>query len=287
MISKLLRTGVKTGLALWLVALPASAQEEAKPNQSEEPPPAAALPAGTRIPLVLENTINTKNARVGDRLYFQTIYPVVVNSRILIPAGSYVRGSVTFAKRPGRIKGRGELHVRFEELTLPNGYTVDLQASLAGAGTTGNEEVNREEGGIKGEGSKGEDVRTVATTTSAGAGIGAIAGRGKGAAIGAGGGGAGSHPAGARARARSAARHHGRNCPRSPAETRSSPGAVRLDRTRSCSVRPHPATPAAQPASPPHPFLSCSRFVRSVPAFPLLYPPKSGIIAPFFHNILE
>ncbi|MCH8948741.1 MAG: TrbI/VirB10 family protein [Candidatus Acidiferrales bacterium] len=186
MLPSTVRAGLTAGLALWLVALPASAQEKAKSTQREEPPPAAVLPAGTRIPLVLENTINTKNARVGDRLYFQTIYPVVVNNRILIPAGSYVRGSVTFTKRPGRIKGRGELHVRFEELTLPNGYTVDLQASLAGVGTTGNEEVNREEGGIKGEGSKGEDVRTVATTTSAGAGIGAIAGRGKGVAIGAG-----------------------------------------------------------------------------------------------------
>ena len=286
MLPSTVRAGLTAGLALWLVALPASAQEEAKSTQREEPPPAAVLPAGTRIPLVLENTIKTKNARVGDRLYFQTIYPVGVNNRILIPAGSYVRGSVTFTKRPGRIKGRGELHVRFEELTLPNGYTVDLQASLAGVGTTGNEEVNREEGGIKGEGSKGEDVRTVATTTSAGAGIGALAGRGKGVALGAGVG-AGSHPADARARARPAARHHGRNCPRPPAGTRPSPGAVRLDRTRNCSVRPHPATPAAQPASSPHSVLSCSRFVRSVPVFPLPYPPKSGIIALFFHYILE
>ncbi|MFB3141112.1 MAG: hypothetical protein ACE1Z1_07955, partial [Candidatus Acidiferrales bacterium] len=83
MLPSTVRAGLTAGLALWLVALPASAQEEAKSTQSEEQPPAAVLPAGTRIPLVLENTINTKNARVGDRLYFQTIYPVVVNNRIL------------------------------------------------------------------------------------------------------------------------------------------------------------------------------------------------------------
>lgn len=189
MISKLLRTGVAAGLALWLSCLPTGAQQdqrEATIKQSEEQPAGVVLPAGTRIPLVLENSVNTKNAAVGDRLYFQTIYPVVLNGRILIPVGSYVRGSVTFAKRPGRIKGRGELHVRFEEMTLPNGYTVDLQASLAGAGTTGNEEVDRKEGGVKGESSKGQDARTIGTTTSAGAGVGAIAGRGKGVAIGAG-----------------------------------------------------------------------------------------------------
>ena len=134
--------------------------------------------------MVLQNSVNTKNARVGDQLYFQTIYPVVVNNRILIPVGSYVRGSVTFAKRPGRIKGRGELYVRFDELTLPNGYTVKLQASLSNAGTVNNEEVNREEGGIKSDSSKAEDIGTVATSGAAGVGIGAAIGRGSGKGMG-------------------------------------------------------------------------------------------------------
>lgn len=118
MLPSTVRAGLTAGLALWLTALPLAAQEEAKSNQREEPRAGPVLPAGTRIPMVLQNSVNTKNARVGDQLYFQTIYPVVANNRILIPVGSYVRGSVTFTKRPGRIKGRGELHVRFDELTL-------------------------------------------------------------------------------------------------------------------------------------------------------------------------
>jgi type IV secretion system protein VirB10 len=144
------------------------------------------VPVGTHLPLVLQNTISTKTAAAGDPVYFETIYPVVVKGRILIPVGSYVRGTVTHAKRPGRIKGRGELHVRFDELTLPNGYTVNLSASLANAGANQGEEVDREEGRIKGDSSKGRDVGTVATATATGAGIGAIAGEGKGLAIGAG-----------------------------------------------------------------------------------------------------
>ena len=44
----------------------------------------------------------------------------------MIQPGSYVPGSVTQVKRPGRVKGRGELYVHFDSLTLPNGVTRDF-----------------------------------------------------------------------------------------------------------------------------------------------------------------
>ena len=145
------------------------------------------IPAGTHLPLVLQNSVNTKTAAPGDSLYFETIYPVVVENRILIPVGSFVRGSLTEVKRPGRVKGRGELHVRFDELTLPNGYTVKLTASLASAGAGQGEEVQREEGVVKGDSTKADDLGTVATTTGTGAGLGGLtSGSRKGVGIGAG-----------------------------------------------------------------------------------------------------
>jgi len=110
----------------------------------------------------------------------------VLENRILIPAGSYVQGEILEAKRPGRVKGRGELHVRLNTMILPNGYTVSFNAVPTNAGTGGNESVE-EEGKIKGDTDKTSDVGTVLKTTGAGAGIGAIATRtGKGAGIGAG-----------------------------------------------------------------------------------------------------
>ena len=165
---------------------PAEAETPEKVAETREPE-TITIPVGTHLPLVLQNTVSTKTAVEGDPVYFETIYPVVVNNRIVIPVGSYVRGAITHVKRPGRVKGRGELHVRFDELTLPNGYTIKFSASLANTGANQGEEVDREEGRIKSDSTKGEDVRTVATTTAAGAGIGAIAGQsGKGTAIGAG-----------------------------------------------------------------------------------------------------
>lgn len=192
MLSAFIRGVLITGLVGAVLVLPLPAQTEAtapEPGPGSQAPPAAEpflLPVGTHIPLVLQNSVNTKSAAVGDRLYFETIYPVVVENRVVIPVGSFVRGSVTHVKRPGRIKGRGELHVRFDELILPNGYSVNLSASLASAGTADNEEVDRREGGVKSDSTKGEDISTVATAGTVGAGIGAIAGRGKGTAIGAG-----------------------------------------------------------------------------------------------------
>ena len=168
-----------------------------EPPEAEKPAKAAAasqpdaktitIPVGTRLPLVLQNTVNTKTAAVGDSLYFESVYPVVISNRILIPVGSFVRGTVTQVKRPGRVKGRGEMHVRFEELTLPNGYTVKLSASLATTGARQKEEVNRGEGGIKSDTTKGQDVKTIGATTGAGVGIGSATtrGSGKGAGIGA------------------------------------------------------------------------------------------------------
>jgi hypothetical protein len=155
-------------------------------------PPAAAPPvaasqadgytldAGTRVALCLINSIGTKHSQQGDRVYLETAFPVLANGRIVIPVGSWVAGTVTEVKKPGRVKGRGELYIRFDTLTLPNGVTRDLRSRMDGmdAGSTG--ELDRAEGKVKSEGNKAGDLRTVAETTGAGASVGAIAGNAAG-----------------------------------------------------------------------------------------------------------
>jgi hypothetical protein len=144
------------------------------------------VPTGTHIPLVLHNGISTRSARPGDPVYFETLFPVMVDGKVAIPAGSYISGEVTESKRPGRVKGRGELAIRLTTMILPNSYMVNLNASPSNAGTGGGETVNNE-GKVVGDTDKASDVGTVVKSTAAGAGIGAIAGRsGEGAGIGAG-----------------------------------------------------------------------------------------------------
>src|SRR6266478_8026976 len=165
-----------------------SAPPPVPPAQKAEPTPSGkkvSVPAGTRLAVVLENGISTRSARAGDSLYFHTAFPVTQNNQIVIPVGSYLRGSLMESKRPGRVKGRGEFRLRLESLIFPNGYTVDLLAAPRSA-DTGGKETTDSEGKVTGSGGKGKDAGTVATTTATGAGIGAIAGGGKGAGIGAG-----------------------------------------------------------------------------------------------------
>ena len=173
-------------------AAPANASPAQLSSTSASPAPAVpapkyfTVPSGTRLPLVLHNAISTRSARPGDPVYLETLFPVVIDSRILIPAGSYVSGEITEAKRPGRIHGRGEIKIKLDNLILPNGYQASFNASPTDAGTGGNESVGKE-GAIQGDSNKGQDAGTVLETTAAGAGLGGIVGQsGRGAGIGAG-----------------------------------------------------------------------------------------------------
>jgi hypothetical protein len=144
------------------------------------------VPTGTKLPLILHNAITTRNAHAGDPLYLETLFPIVLNNKILIPAGSYVQGEILDAKRPGKVKGRGEMQIRLNTMILPNGYTVNFNAVPTNAGTGGDESVDKE-GKIQGDTDKTTDAGTIVKGTAIGAGIGGIATRtGAGAGIGAG-----------------------------------------------------------------------------------------------------
>lgn len=140
------------------------------------------VPAGTRIPLGLIKSISTRSAAPGDRVYLETLFPIVIDNKVVIPPGSHVLGTVTASKRPGRMKGKGELHIRFDSLILPNGVTRSFLARVGGLDGGLREGLDREEGIVKGDSDKGEDVMTVAGTTITGGSIGTMGGLAAGSA---------------------------------------------------------------------------------------------------------
>ena len=139
-------------------------------------PPEFTVESGTKVPLSLINSISTKHSSEGDRVYLETVFPVLVNGRIVVPVGSYVAGTVTQLKKPGRVKGRGELYVRFDSLTLPNGVTRDFHGRIGAMDGSNKDELDRSEGKVRSEGNKGGDARTIGEAGAAGASIGTIAG---------------------------------------------------------------------------------------------------------------
>jgi type IV secretion system protein VirB10 len=131
---------------------------------------------GTKIPLSMINSVSTKHAAEGDRIYLESVFPILVDGKIVIPPGSYVAGTVTQVKRPGRIRGRGELYVRFDSLTLPNGVTRDFRARMGALDGRATEDLDKDEGKLRSEGNKGGDAQRVGEAAAAGASVGAISG---------------------------------------------------------------------------------------------------------------
>jgi type IV secretion system protein VirB10 len=148
---------------------------------------------GAHILLNMINSISTKTALVGDRIYLETAFPVIANGRIVIPQGSWVTGTITEVKRPGRAKGKGQLQVKFDSIVLPNGSARNFNADIGALDARNSESLKREENKINGPGDKKGDVGTVVRTAEAGtvigSGIGAASGSlARGAGIGVAGG---------------------------------------------------------------------------------------------------
>lgn len=136
--------------------------------------------AGTHVLLSMVNSVSTKQAVAGDRIYLQTAFPILSGGRIVIPQGSWVTGTITEVKRPGRVKGRGELQVRFDSLVLPNGVSRDFRADLGALDGRNDGTLKREESKVNGAGDKKGDVGQVVTTTAEGAAIGTAVGAASG-----------------------------------------------------------------------------------------------------------
>ncbi len=149
---------------------------------------AAQIPQGAHVLLRMENSISTRTAQEGDYVYLRTASPVAVEGQIAVPAGSYVQGVVTQSKRSGRVKGRAELAIRLETLTLASGKSFKFAPHLSSveSGETGQKVVGKE-GAIQQSNDYSKDAQRIAILAGSGAGLGGLTDRSwKGAGIGAG-----------------------------------------------------------------------------------------------------
>lgn len=180
----------------WLVALgcaaPLPAQSSSSPT-TPAPAPAAAppadvftVPAGERLILELQDSLNTRNSRKGDEVHFVTVNETLVGYQVVIPRGSSVRATLIKVKRPGRAGRGGQMQLRFEEIILPDGTTLPLPATLVRAGFF---DVKKDRAGASvrsegGGGGAGRNAATVAVNAGQGALVGVLLGGGQGAAVG-------------------------------------------------------------------------------------------------------
>ena len=103
--------------------VPASDQspQPSKPSAFQPAPvpaPPIDIPAGTPVRVRLNQTIDTKRNRPGDRFEARLISPILVNGQLVVPGGTTFEGHVTEAKPSGRFKGRALLGVELDSFRL-------------------------------------------------------------------------------------------------------------------------------------------------------------------------
>jgi hypothetical protein len=89
------------------------------------------LPEGTEIQVRLEQPLSSKTAQVEDRVEASVALPVQLDGRVVLPAGTRVRGVVSGVQRAERPVKGGRLDLRFDSIYLDDRTRKDLRASVA------------------------------------------------------------------------------------------------------------------------------------------------------------
>lgn len=126
------------------------------------------IPDTTVLDVTLDTSLASDTSRAEDAVRGTLDSPVVIDEVTVIPSGSALTGHVTGAKESGKIKGRAELGLRFDRVSV-GAVTYDISTKPLY---------------YVAEGTKKDDAVKIGIGAAAGAMIGAITGGKKGAAIG-------------------------------------------------------------------------------------------------------
>jgi hypothetical protein len=126
------------------------------------------IPVGTEIDVRIQSELTSDNAQVEDRFEATTVVDLYEGERVLIPAGSMMRGLVTSVNRASRTDRKGSLTVTFNQITV-RGRSYPMRGTVTEA--------------IESEGIRGEAAR-IGAGSAVGAIIGGIIGGVKGALLG-------------------------------------------------------------------------------------------------------
>jgi hypothetical protein len=149
-------------------------------------PTVVVVPVGTNLKVRLNDTLSSKNARVGDKFTVTVLDPVKYNE-------ATVHGHISSIKKSGKVTGRTTMNLAFNSIELSNGKKGTLHGYVTRV--YGSEGQADSEGGVQSKSRGKQAVKRGGIGAAGGAIIGGIAGGGKGAAIGliiGGAGGAGS-----------------------------------------------------------------------------------------------
>ena len=141
---------------------------DSRPSTSTSSTRRTTIPAGQEIDVRLERPLSSETAQVEDRFEATTVVDMYDGNRVIIPAGSSVRGIVSSVNKAGHIDRRGSMTLSFDQVTV-RGRDYRMRGVVTQA---------LESGGFK------DDAAKIGAGSAVGAIIGGIIGGGKGALIG-------------------------------------------------------------------------------------------------------
>jgi hypothetical protein len=147
--------------------------------------PANALPVGTLIKTRLLDELSTKSTAEGSEWQAELIEPLTRDGKVLIPAGSILRGKVTEVVGGKRINGQAAIHLTTIAVVLPDGSTRGLHAQVIDTSLYHQTKVDSE-GTILHRSNKKMEAGVLGLTTGSGAAAGALIAGVPGALVGAG-----------------------------------------------------------------------------------------------------
>ena len=145
------------------------------------------VPVGTDLKVRINDTLSSKDSRIGDRFTATVIDPSRFDEARL-------SGHISSIQKSGKIKGRTSMNLAFDSVELRDGRRGVLHGYVTRVYGEGSGRAD-EEGGVESGSRTKQTVKRAGIGATVGAIVGGIAGGGKGAAIGliiGGAGGAGS-----------------------------------------------------------------------------------------------
>jgi hypothetical protein len=137
------------------------------------------IPEGTTLPLDLETSLSSESSRSGELVVARLASDVRVGERVVLAAGTEVRGRVTAAVPAGKVKTRARLAWDFDHVVVKGReHPIETRALDVTAGDT-----RKRDGAIVAGGAAAGAVVGAIADGKKGAGIGALLGAGAGTGV--------------------------------------------------------------------------------------------------------
>jgi hypothetical protein len=109
-------------------------QAAASPERVAPAQALSALPSGTTIYAELENAIDVRKAKPGDKIAARSTMPVLWQGKILIPNESKIVGHVTAAVPRAGADGHSRLGILFDGVVMKNGSKAPISLTVQALG---------------------------------------------------------------------------------------------------------------------------------------------------------